>query len=97
MSLNPYKSPSDSETFEASELPQMQCPHCGKSMEFGYFPTTGVYWMRPGESSFVWSEARALPGTRGFFSLRGARIYSFRCEPCEMVVFHYGSRKLEAK
>ena len=66
------------------------CPRCAKPMDEGVLvPMSGVHWRARNEPIGLPSALGGLPGT---FRWGGrARLHAFRCEPCQVATFRYGS------
>jgi hypothetical protein len=67
------------------------CPQCGAEMEEGYLALlAGLHWRSPGEPIGVPHALSGLPGTVGWRAR--PRLHAFRCQPCDIVTFKYGSK-----
>ncbi len=97
---NPYESPAINENSTesgADKSRKMACPECGKPMENGYFPSTGIFWKLPGAMPISITSKEALPGTvPRSFRWGTNKVGGFRCRDCELVLFWYGSCKRQA-
>jgi hypothetical protein len=72
------------------DVKQMACPRCGAEMEEGYLALlAGLHWRRRGEPIGMPHALSGLPGTVGWRAR--PRLHAFRCQPCDIVTFKYGS------
>lgn len=99
--INPWRAPATGpEEWRAPHSAadhSLTCPECSGRMEPGCL-TTGawLYWRDWNDRSMLVRFADRLPNTLPSF-VGINRLSGFQCERCEVVVFRYGSHRLDWK
>ena len=72
------------------DVKDMTCPQCGAEMAEGYLALlAGLHWRGIDEPIGMPHALGGLPGTVGWRAR--PRLHGFRCEPCSIVTFKYGT------